>query len=107
MRLHQRGPAYSTSLKIKTSDFVHLWSLDLRFIEFVLKFQTSNFTLQTYYQYHPLNRKIYDLKLALQEKLPTEDVQALEELVDWRCRVGSGENKSAKIKWKRKKSKTQ
>jgi hypothetical protein len=37
---------------------------------------------------HPLNRKISDLKLALQEKLPAEDVQSLEELVDLCCDWG-------------------
>ena len=42
---------------------------------------------------HSLNRKISDLKLALQEKLPAEDVQAVEELVDLCC--GSGVLESA------------
>jgi hypothetical protein len=41
---------------------------------------------------HPLNRKIYDLKLALQEKLPAEDVQALEDLVDLCCDSGVQES---------------
>jgi hypothetical protein len=41
---------------------------------------------------HPLNRKISDLKLALQEKLPAEDVQALEGLVDLCCDSGVQES---------------
>jgi hypothetical protein len=41
---------------------------------------------------HPLNRKISDPKLALQEKLPAEDVQSLEELVDLCCDSGVQES---------------
>jgi hypothetical protein len=41
---------------------------------------------------YPLNRKIYDLKLALQEKLPAEDIQALEDLVDLCCDSGVQES---------------
>ena len=35
--------------------------------------------------YHPVNQKISDLQEALEEKLPAEDYQALEELLDLGC----------------------
>jgi Family of unknown function (DUF6809) len=38
--------------------------------------------------YRPLNRKISDIKQTLQTKLPAEDYQALEELLDLYCDSG-------------------
>ena len=38
--------------------------------------------------YRPLNRKISDIKQMLQEKLPAEDYQALEELLELYCNSG-------------------
>jgi hypothetical protein len=46
------------------------------------------FTLQTYNQYRPLNQKISGIKQALQAKLPAEDYQTLEELLDLSCDSG-------------------
>ena len=36
-------------------------------------------------EYRPINRKISGIKETLQEKLPAEDYQALEELLDLYC----------------------
>jgi hypothetical protein len=46
------------------------------------------FTLQTYNQYRPLNQKISGIKKTLQAKLPAEDYQTLEELLDLGCDSG-------------------
>ena len=35
--------------------------------------------------YHPLNQKISDIKETLEEKLPAEDYQTLEDLFDLDC----------------------
>jgi hypothetical protein len=39
-------------------------------------------------KYRPLNQKISGIKQALQEKLPAEDYQTLEELLDLGCDSG-------------------
>jgi hypothetical protein len=36
-------------------------------------------------KYRPLGQKISDIKETLEEKLPAEDVQALEDLLDLSC----------------------
>ncbi|HBF40013.1 MAG TPA: hypothetical protein DDW50_22250 [Firmicutes bacterium] len=39
-------------------------------------------------EYRPLNQKISDIRKTLQEKLPAEDYQALEELLELYCNSG-------------------